>query len=92
MDTGALTTTTCALIDLRELSTFPKTIAEVQQIVDAAARSGSLPRVRAYLTASNAQYGFVRQLQALAPPEMQIAVFTDEQEALVWLAKASAGG
>lgn len=82
---GLLTATTRALIDLRELSS---TAAhnEVEKIIASAMKDGGWPLFRAYLVGSAVQFGLVRQMKALAPASLvEIEIFTDEQEALVWL-------
>ena len=40
---------------------------------------------RAYLTQPGTQYGVARMIKALAPEDVAIEVFTDEDAALAWL-------
>lgn len=81
---GQLTESTRALIDFRLLAS---TVAytEVAKIVAAAIQDGGLPFHRAYLVGSAVQYGLVRQMKSIAPPHIALEIFTDEQEALMWL-------
>jgi hypothetical protein len=82
--TGELTSTTRALLDFRNLtSTAPYT--EVEKIIESAMKDGGWPLFRAYVVGSAVQFGLVRQMKAVAPSHVEIEVFTDEQEAHVWL-------
>jgi hypothetical protein len=82
---GLLTAETRALIDFRELSTTAN-YTEVEQIIAAAVRAGGLPAYRAYVVGSAVQFGLVRQMKALAPPGLvDLEIFTNEEEALLWL-------
>ena len=45
------------------------------------------PLRRAYLVGSAVQFGLARQMQAMAPPPMQLQVFSVEREALQWLSE-----
>ena len=63
---------------------FPST-HEVPAMIQAALKSGGLPLRRAYVVASAVQFGLVRQMQALAPPEIKVEIFFNESEALAWL-------
>jgi hypothetical protein len=84
IDHGHLTADTRALIDFRGLSsTVPYT--EVAKIIESAMKAGGWPLFRAYVVGSAVQFGLVRHLKALAPPHVEIEVFTDEQEAQVWV-------
>lgn len=86
MARGHLTADTRALLDLRGVTRMPK-YSEIQQIVAAATADKGWPLRRAYLVMPGVQFGFVRQLQAIAPPEVTIDLFTTESEALEWAGK-----
>ena len=81
---GKLTQDTRALIDFRALATTAA-YSDVEQIIAAAMKDGGLPYIRAYVVGSAVQFGLVRQMKSLAPPQVEIEIFTDEQEAHVWL-------
>ena len=71
-----------ALIDLRMVASTPP-YTEIQSVM-------RLPCVswlarQAYIVGSAVQFGLVRQMQALAPPDMAIEIFFDEAAALRWL-------
>jgi hypothetical protein len=84
INTGQLTETTRALIDFRHLaSTAP--YSDVEQIVRAAMKDGGWPLFRAYLVGSAVQFGLVRQMKSLAPPSVDLEIFTNEDEAQAWL-------
>ena len=84
LSSGQLTAETRALIDFRELATTAD-YSEVEKIIGAALKDGGLPFYRAYVVGSAVQFGLVRQMKALAPPQIELEIFTDEQEAHVWL-------
>lgn len=84
MNTGQLTEKTRALIDFRQLSTTAQ-YSEVDKIVRAAMKDGGWPLYRAYVVGSAVQFGLVRQMKTLAPPTVEIEIFTNEDEAHVWL-------
>jgi hypothetical protein len=75
---------TKGLLDLRSATCVPL-YSEVREIVDAAMKQGGLPLRRAYLVGSAVHYGLVQQMQALAPPQISIQIFTQETEARSWL-------
>ena len=79
---GYLTKATRAIIDIRGAAT---PVSGAAHTVRAAPIDQALPFQRAYLVASKVQFGFCRQMQLLATPNMQIEIFTDEQKALDWL-------
>jgi hypothetical protein len=81
---GLLTNDTRALIDFRDLTTTAES-SDVEKIIGAAMKDGGLPFFRAYVVGSAVQFGLVRQMKAIAPPQVELEVFTDEQEAHVWL-------
>ena len=81
-----LTAETRALFDLRNVETVPN-YHEVAAMIAAAMRVGGWPRTRAYIVASALQFGIVRQMKALAPPEVHLEIFFDEGEAVTWLRK-----
>jgi hypothetical protein len=81
---GLLTNDTRALIDFRDLTTTAG-YSDVEKIIGAAMKDGGLPFFRAYVVGSAVQFGLVRQMKANAPPQVELEVFTDEQEAQVWL-------
>jgi hypothetical protein len=81
---GHLTATTKALFDIRNVETIPS-YHEVAPMIAAAMKAGGWPRHRAYVVASAVQFGLVRQMKALAPPDIQVEVFFDDIEALKWL-------
>jgi hypothetical protein len=83
MDAGHLTAASRALIDIRAVRT--PGYHEANAIVAAGVKAGALPWHRAYLVGSAVQFGFSRQLQALAPANMEIEIFTNEASALDWL-------
>lgn len=81
---GQLTDQTRGLFDLRMVASVPM-YSQVQEIVAAAMKQGGLPLRRAYLVGASIQFGLVRQMQALAPPQISIEIFTDEAAARSWL-------
>jgi hypothetical protein len=84
MNTGQLTDKTRALIDFRQLtSTAP--YSDVEKIIRSAVKDGSWPLFRAYVVGSAVQFGLVRQMKTLAPPQVELEIFTNEEEAQVWL-------
>jgi hypothetical protein len=83
IDAGHLTEASRALIDIRDVST--PDYHEATGIVAAGIKSGALPRHRAYLVGSAVQFGFVQQLKSLAPKTMEIEIFTNQEQALMWL-------
>ena len=84
MQAGHLTADTRALIDFRERATTAN-YSDVEKIIAAALKDGGWPLYRAYVVGSAVQFGLVRQMKALAPPHVEIEVFTDENEAQIWL-------
>ena len=84
MSAGHLTDETRALIDFRGLATTAS-YSDVEKIITAAMKDGGWPLYRAYVVGSAVQFGLVRQMKALAPPHVEIEVFTDENEAQIWL-------
>lgn len=84
--TGHLTVETRALIDIRYVDSTPH-YGEVREIVAAALEHSAWPLRRAYLVGSAVQFGLARQMQAMAPPPMQLQVFSVEREALQWLSE-----
>ena len=88
---GQLTAETRVLIDMRNVETVPE-YHEVPAMIQAALKSGGLPLRRAYVVASVVQFGLVRQMQALAPPEIAVEIFFNEVEALNWLHTANEPG
>jgi hypothetical protein len=85
---GQLTAETRALIDFRALATTAD-YSDVETIIASAMKDGGMPFFRAYVVGSAVQFGLVRQMKALAPPQVEIEIFTDEQEAHVWLWRQS---
>ena len=83
IDNGHLTEHTKGLFDVRMVASVPR-YSDVQEIVAAAMKQGGLPLRRAYLVGASIQFGLVRQMQALAPPQISIEIFTDEASALAW--------
>jgi hypothetical protein len=81
---GQLTAQTKALFDIRMVASIPP-YSQVREIVDAAMKQGGLPLRRAYLVGAAVHHGIVRQMQALAPKEIGIEIFTNEAEAESWL-------
>jgi pyridoxal/pyridoxine/pyridoxamine kinase len=81
---GYLTAETRALFDFRELTTTANH-PEVETMIAAAMKDGGWPLYRAYVVGSAVQFGLVRQMKALAPAVVELEVFTDEQEAQMWL-------
>jgi hypothetical protein len=81
---GALTASTRALIDLRGVTEMPS-LEAIQKRANQAINEHAWPLRRAYVVQSGAQYGVVRQMQALSPTGIQIQIFTDEGPALTWL-------
>ena len=84
MAAGHLTADTRALLDFRGLATTAG-YSEVEPMIAAAMKDGGWPLFRAYVVGTGIQFGLVRQMKALAPPHIEIEVFTDEQEAQMWL-------
>lgn len=84
MNTGLLTDKTRALIDLREVATTAP-YSDVERMIKSALKDGGLPLFRAYLVGSAVQFGLVRQMKALAPSNIELEIFTNEDEAQVWL-------
>lgn len=80
---GHLTEASRALIDIRDVHT--PGYHEASAIVAAGIKAGAFPLHRAYLVGSVVQFGFSRQLQSLAPTNMEIEIFTNEADALIWL-------
>lgn len=80
---GHFTDQTRALVDLRgaEIPKYP----QAEQSVNTAVRNDAWPEKCAFLIGSVVQYGFSRQLQALAPLGTTIEIFSDEAKALQWL-------
>ncbi len=81
---GHLTRQTRALFDLRELSSIAN-YTEVEKMIEAAMKLGGVPLFRACVVGSAVQFGLVRQMKALAPPSIELEVFTNEEDALLWL-------
>jgi len=81
---GQLTEQTKGLFDLRMVASVPM-YSQVQEIVAAAMKQGGLPLRRGYLVGASIQFGLVRQMQALAPPQISIEIFTNEAAARSWL-------
>jgi hypothetical protein len=81
---GHLTDQTKALFDIRMVASIPP-YSQVKDMVEAAMKQGGLPLQRAYLVGAAVQHGVVRQMQALAPPQIRIEIFTNEAEAVSWL-------
>jgi hypothetical protein len=48
-------------------------------------KDGGWPLFRAYLVGSAVQFGLVRQMKSLAPPSVELEIFTNEDEAQAWL-------
>jgi hypothetical protein len=84
IENGYLTATTRALIDFRELSSTAN-YSDVEKIVQSAMKDGGWPLFRAYVVGSAVQFGLVRQMKSLAPSTVEIEIFTNEEEAHVWL-------
>ena len=85
--TGQLTRETKALFDIRMVASVPP-YSKVQEMVGAALKQGGLPLRRAYLVGTAVQHGVVTQMQALAPPQISVEIFTNEAEAVAWLSSA----
>ena len=83
-EAGTLTAKTRALIDVRVATRMPS-LNEIQARRGTELSEHHWPLRRAYVVRGAAQYGVVRQMQAYAPWQMQIGVFTDETIALEWL-------
>jgi len=81
---GQLTAATRALIDFRDLSSTAN-YTEVEKIIQSAMKDGGWPLFRAYVVGSAVQFGLVRQMKALAPKHVELEIFTNEEEAHVWL-------
>jgi len=79
------------LVDLRELCTITVGFSEVGDLA-AARRSLTLPNsIRSALLVSNpVQLGYARMFQTLLEhPQIEVRVFSDEKDALVWLSGGS---
>ena len=81
---GHLDANTRALFDIVNVETIPDYEA-ARPIIAAAMKDNAWPLDRAYLVASSVQYGFVRQLQSLAPPTVKIEIYFKETDATRWL-------
>ena len=86
INTGQLTPATRALIDLREVATTAA-YSDVEEMIASAMKDGGWPLFRAYVVGSAVQFGLVRQMKSLAPPTVELEIFTNEEEAQVWLWK-----
>lgn len=86
MNTGQLTEKTRALIDFRDLTSTAQ-YSDVERIIQSAMKDGGWPLFRAYVVGSAVQFGLVRQMKSLAPPNVELEIFTNEEEAQVWLWK-----
>jgi len=84
INSGELTAATRALIDFRQLASTAN-YSDVEQIIQSAMKDGGWPLFRAYLVGSAVQFGLVRQMKSLAPANVEIDIFTNEEEAHVWL-------
>ena len=84
MNAGQLTDKTRALIDFRDLSSTAQ-YSDVERIIQAAMKDGGWPLYRAYVVGSAVQFGLVRQMKSLAPATVELEIFTNEEEAHVWL-------
>lgn len=84
MAAGQLTDKTRALFDFRDLSSIAN-YTEVDKMIAAAMKAGGLPLYRAYVVGSAVQFGLVRQMKALAPSPIELEIFTNEEDALLWL-------
>ena len=87
IDAGRLNETTRALFDITNVESIPD-YETARPIIAAAMKDNGWPLQRAYLVASSVQYGFVRQLQALAPPSIQLEIFFKETDAMRWLRRS----
>lgn len=81
---GQLTRQTRALFNFRELSSIAN-YTEVEKMIEAAMKLGGVPLFRAYVVGSAVQFGLVRQMKTLAPPSIELEIFTNEEDALLWL-------
>jgi len=86
ISSGQLTAQTRALFDIRMVASIPA-YSSVEEMVGAAMKQGGLPLRRAYLVGAAVQHGLVRQMQALAPPQISIEIFTNEADAVSWLSR-----
>lgn len=84
MANSHLTAETRALIDFRQLASTAS-YSDVEKIIASAMQDGGWPLYRAYVVGSAVQFGLVRQMKALAPPTVELEIFTSEEEAHVWL-------
>lgn len=87
IDDGQLTAASRVLIDIRNVENVPD-YHQVPAMIQSAVKAGGLPLIRAYVVASAVQFGMVRQMQALAPPEIMVEIFFNESEARAWLNRA----
>lgn len=71
-----------ALVDVRAVQ--PGTEPHYQDVVGNRERLGEIGR-RAYLVREGNQYGVARMIQATAPQDVDMQVFTDEAAAIDWL-------
>ena len=83
MADGHLTPDTRVLLDIRDVN--PPGYDQAIKVIQTAVAAGAWPRRLALLVVSAVQYGFSRQLEALAPPDGTVDIFTDESEAGAWL-------
>ena len=83
---GQFTLDSAALFDLRNIRQLPRlSIAELERFAERP--SPLLPRRRAYLAASPLQSELAQQLQALGPEDLASGIFSNEDDAMRWLAK-----
>lgn len=81
-----LTHDTRALFDITNIETVPS-YTEVAAMIEAAMKSGGLPLFRAYIVGSAEQFGIVRQMKSLAPAGIEVEIFFNESDALLWLGR-----
>ena len=86
-----LTEATRGLLDIRFVKNIPS-YSDVTTMIQAAMKAGGLPLYRAYVVGSAEQFGIVRQMKALAPSSIQIEIFFNDADALMWLHNSSIRG
>lgn len=80
---GHLLADTRVLVDIRDVK--PPHYQETTRVMETTVAVRAWPRRCAFLVGSAVQYGFSRQLEALAPPGGTVDIFANEAEAQKWL-------
>lgn len=84
---GHLLPETRVLVDIRDVK--PPGYQQAIKVVETGVAGRAWPRWCAFLVSSAVQYGFSRQLEALAPVGGTVEIFNDESAARAWLDAAA---